>query len=100
MGAGVAAGFVESPIFGPLLPLFLLCVFVTAVKAGKRPYTPAALFVVMFIIFYFVFGRWAASSFLELPGAAAGNAKDAGDVMNKCLLAHLREMRMWLRRPG
>lgn len=100
LGAGVAAGFVESPIFGPLLPLFLLCVFVTAVKAGKRPYTPAALFVVMFIICCFVFWRWAAASFLELPGAAAGSAKDVGDVMSKCLIAHLREMRMWLRRPG
>lgn len=100
LGAGVAAGFVESPIFGPLLPLFLLCVFVTAVKAGRRPYAPAALFVAMFIAFYFVFGLWAASSYLEHSAAAAGDANGAGDVMGKCLLAHLREMRMWLRRPG
>ena len=100
LGVGVAAGFVESPIFGPLMPVFLLCIFVTAVKAGNRPYVPAVLFVAMFIVFYFVFAHWAAASYLELPESAAGDARTAGDVMQKCLLAHLREMRLWLRRPG
>ena len=43
LGAGVGVGLVEGVVFVPLLPLYLLCVVVAAVKTGRKFYLPVGL---------------------------------------------------------
>ena len=100
LGVGVGFGLVESPIFIPLTPVYLLALFVTAVKAGKKPYLPAILFLVMLALGFLLYARFVAAAYLQLPEAAAGKADSSVAVILQGVRAHLREVRAWLARPG
>ena len=100
LGVGVAAGLVESPIFVPLVLLYLLSLIVTSVKSGRKPYIPAVLFLVAMAVAYIVFARMAAAAYLKLPEAESGGLKTVGDVMQKVFVAYLHEIRLWVSRPG
>jgi len=100
LGVGVALGVVESPIFIPLTPVYLLAVLVTAMKAGKKPYLPGVLFLLMLAMSFFVFSLIVASAYLKLPEAAAGTMKSSIDVITEGIRADVHEMRLWLARPG
>lgn len=99
-GVGVGIGLVESPIFVPLMPVFLLGVLVTAVKADKKPHLPSILFLLMVAVGYLVFAQIVASAFLQLPEAAASKMKTSFDVTLKGISANAKEVRQWLARPG
>ena len=100
LGLGTALGLVEGPIFAALAPVFLLGVLVTAMKAGKKPYLPAGLYLLMIAIFYLLFARMVAAAFLQLPEAAASDMKTTTDVILKGIQTNVHEIRMWLARPG
>lgn len=100
LGIGVAAGLVESVIFIPLVPVFLLCVVVASVKTGWRFYLPVGLFLFLGAVFYMVFACSVANSYLQLPEAAAGKFTDVGSVLVKVIQEYAHEMRQWVVRPG
>ena len=100
VGVGVGVGLVESPVFVPLAPVYLMAVVVTSVRNDRKFYLPAILFLVAGLVGFTVVARLVASSYLALPAAAAGGFEDAGDVLVKLLRDHLHEMRQWVDRPG
>ncbi len=100
LGAGVALGVVESPIFIPLTGVYLLALVVTAMKDGKKPYVPAVLFLVVLWTCYLVFSHIVALSYLKLPEAATGTMKSAIDVILDAVRNDVHEMRMWVSRSG
>lgn len=95
LGVGVAAGLVESVIFLPLLPVFLLGVVVTAVRVDRGFYLPAELFLTMFVVFFLVFVSSVTGSFLDLPSAEAGGMLNSGDVLDRMMAVYAHEMRQW-----
>ena len=99
-GVGVAVGLVESPIFITMLPVFLMAVVVTAVHNDRKFYLPAGSFLALAAVFYLVFARSSASSYLQLPAAAAGGFEDAGAVLVKVLQENVHELRQWISRAG
>lgn len=100
LGAGVGVGLVEGVVFVPLLPLYLLCVVVAAVKTGRKFYLPVGLFLVFSAVAYLVVANRVAGAYLALPEAAAGGFKGIGDVLVDALQGYAREMRQWVTRPG
>ena len=100
LGAGVGVGLVEGVVFVPLLPLYLLCVVVAAVKTGRKFYLPAGLFLILAAVAYLVAANRVAGAYLTLPEAAAGGFKGAGDVLVNALQGFAHEMRQWFTRPG
>ncbi len=100
LGIGEGIGFVESPIFAPLGPVFLLAVVVSAMKSGKKPYLPAVLFVAASAISYVVTANVVALSYLQLPAATMGNMHSPMDVTLRCVSDHIHEISAWVRRPG
>ena len=52
IGAMVALGYCDSPLFLALLPLYVLAVSVVALKRGKKPYAPVVVFIATaFVVF-------------------------------------------------
>lgn len=100
VGVGVALGLVESVIFVPLVPVFLLCVIVLSVRNTWKFYLPVGLFLVAALVVYVYVARSVASSFLELPSAAAAGFTEVGDVLVKGAQDYIHEMRQWVTRPG
>lgn len=100
LGLSVALGLVESVIFFPLALVYLLALVVTVVKTGRKFYLPTGLFLLALVVGYIVFARTTANVYLQLPEAAAGNMKDAGDVVVKGIQGYAHEMRQWFSRPG
>ncbi len=100
VGLGVALGLVESAIFVPLAPVYLMLVVVMSVRNDRKIYLQAVLFLLLAAIGYLVFSRMVASSYLALPAAAAGGFEGAGDVLVKVAQSYVHEMREWISRPG
>ena len=100
IGFAVAAGLVEGVIFVPLMPVFLLALVAAVVKNGFKFYGPTALFLVALVAGYLFLANNVADAFLQLPGAADGEYKEASDVLWACAHSYFHEIREWISRPG
>ena len=100
IGIGVGVGLVESEIFLPLLPLFLLLVVVTAVKTGRKFYLPMAIFLTVGTACYCLFVNKVANGYLLMPEAKMGGVESSGEVLRMIWAAFAHEMRQWVSRPG
>ena len=100
LGVGVGLGLVESPIFVPLTPVYLLALLVTSVRAGKSPYLAVIFFLLSLAVSFLVYAHMVASAFLQLPEAAASKMDSSLAVTLDTVRSHLHEVRSWLTRPG
>lgn len=100
IGFAVAAGLVEGVIFVPLMPVFLLALVAAVVKNGFKFYVPTALFLVALVAGYLFLANGVADAFLQLPGSAGGEYKEASDVLWACAHSYFHEIREWISRPG
>ena len=100
IGFAVAAGLVEGVIFVPLMPVFLLALVAAVVKNGFKFYVPTALFLVALVAGYLFLANGVADAFLQLPGSADGEYKEASDVLWACAHSYFHEIREWISRPG
>ena len=100
IGVGFAAGLMESEIFLPLLPFFLLLVVVAAVKTGRKFYLPVAIFLVVGTACYVFFMNKVATGYLQMPVAKIGGVESAGAVWKTTWSAFAHQMRQWVSHAG
>ena len=100
IAVGFAGGLVESEIFMPLLPLYLLLIAVTSVKGGKKFYLPVGIFLVIGTVCYVLFMNGVADGYLQLPVAKTSGVSSSGEVWRATWTVFTHEMRQWISRPG
>ena len=96
LAVGCAVGVVESPIFVPLLAVYLFCVVAACVRNGKNYYLSAGLFLFVCAAGAAAVFLAVAGNYLELPAAASGGVLTRGDVFDRMLSLAVREMRQWV----
>ncbi len=100
VGFSAGAGVVESVIFVPLVPLYLLALVVASVKAERNYYVVSGLFLLTTAVGFIVFSQWAAGDFLARETTAATDYRTTGDVMVELGRRYTHELRQWFSRPG
>ncbi len=100
IGCGVGIGVVESVVFIPLFPLYLLCIVMATIQSGKKFYLSTSIFLVVSFFAFLFYMRSVYGSFLELPEAATGGYKTVTDVFADVTRGYMREIRSWFTRPG
>ena len=100
IGVGFGVGFVESPIFLSLFPVYLLLLVTMSVKTGRKFYLPVGLFLLVGAFCYVYLMNKVAGGFLQLPEAAAGGFEGSGDVWKSLWTEFAHEMRQWFTRSG
>ena len=100
VGAFVAMGLIESPIFVPCSVAIFFAYMLVLVKNGNSLYGLASLYLFTVVVGMIAFVKMVSGGFLGTEAAEASNCSSSLDVFLHIAKDSLREIRTWFSRSG